>query len=626
MGAQGGLDVLEPPSELVEGAPEGRVRRHAQVTGPHHETEQHVAKLLFDLGGETLTDGLIKLVELFEHLHAHRLRVWPVEADARGVLAPRGGELQRARGGVGGEGGRGARGRFHDGPVSRTCASGPERGRGGAFLKGVVVANEAEVQRFGEYELVELIAVGGMAEVWRARVQGLAGFQKTLVVKKILDSLARDQEFLRLFIDEARIAVMLQHHNIVQVFDLATVDGTLYMAMEYVQGEDLSKILKRTKDQDVPVELALFIAGEVLKALRFAHERRDDQGRLLSLVHCDISPQNVLISQAGEVKITDFGISRAAFQAASLHDTVRGKYAYMSPEQIENRELDHRSDLFSLGIVLWETLTGKRLFKGKNKDDTLARVKRAEVPSPRLYRPSLSEDVEAFLLKALARQPDQRFDDATSMLDALGLLMVREGYRATNNDLASFLQELGPEGGTGGEARKIQTSVQTLVVVAAEPRAAGGAVWDGRSVAEDWGDQIARRGGEVWEKERGGVLAVWRVDKTLREAVDQICPLLVELDAQVRELGGVLAAGVAPGKARVFDDTRRPGRGWELQGPFQLARWLMNRSPKAGAVLVSGVVAGALPGSSTRCLGWLSRAERERVGVWAWEEPGASAR
>src|SRR5262245_37311889 len=171
-----------------------------------------------------------------------------------------------------------------------------------------------------------------MAEVYRARAFGLAGFEKILVIKKVLPALARDDEFVKLFIDEAKIAVQLLHVNIVQVFELNEVNGHYYMALEYVHGLDLAKLVERTRKTktSIPIALALFLTAEVLKALAFAHARVGEDGQPLHIVHCDISPQNILVSFAGEVKITDFGISRAAFQAKSLHDTIRGKYAYMS--------------------------------------------------------------------------------------------------------------------------------------------------------------------------------------------------------------------------------------------------------------------------------------------------------
>jgi len=301
----------------------------------------------------------------------------------------------------------------------------------------------SQPETFGDYHLLEKIATGGMAEVWRARAYGMAGFEKILVIKKVLANLAEDDEFVKLFIDEARIASKLLHVNIVQVFDLGQVTGQYYMAMEYVHGLDLSRLIIRARNLGpFPIPLALFVCGEVLKALQFAHDRTDEQGEALHIVHCDISPQNILISYAGEVKITDFGISRAAFQAESLHKVVRGKYAFMSPEQVEGKQLDGRSDIFSLAIVLYEALTGRRLFKAKSRDETLARVRLAEVPSPRAYRPEISEDLEAFLLRALSRRPEDRFHDAAEMLEVVSALMVREGHRATNNDLAAFLREV----------------------------------------------------------------------------------------------------------------------------------------------------------------------------------------
>ena len=453
------------------------------------------------------------------------------------------------------------------------------------------MAAEPSVQKFGEYHLVERIAVGGMAEVWRARSYGLAGFEKTLVIKKILDTLARDEEFVRLFIDEARIAVLLQHHNIVQVFDLGTAEGTLYMAMEYVQGTDMARLIKRIQDTEAfPIPLALFIASEVLKALRFAHERCDDEGNPLNIVHCDISPHNVLISHAGEVKITDFGISRAAFQAASLHDTVRGKYAYMSPEQIENQAIGPQSDLFSLGIVLWEALTGRRLFKAKNKDETLTRVKRAEVPSPRLYRPQISEDLEGIVLKALARRPEQRFGSAVEMLDAIGMLLVREGHRATNNDVAAFLQAMGPEG-EDRQASKVRSVPETLIVVAAEatPENVERPAAEVDALVEEWCDELVRAGAQIWEREHRSFLAVWTVEEDLSKTLPHVVGALRGLVEMARASACTLGVGVAPGKARIFEDTRRPGRNWELAGPFFMARWMMNLSAHRGRLLLTKV-------------------------------------
>ena len=237
--------------------------------------------------------------------------------------------------------------------------------------------------QFGEYHLSKRLRPAEWPKS-SGSVHGLVGFEKILVIKKVLKTLAKD-ESLSAFLSMASDYGSIAHVNIVQVFDLDQVDGTYFMAMEYVHGMDLARLISRSRHQSAfPIPLAMFIITEVLKALQFAHERTDDAGIPLRIVHCDISPQNMLLSYSGEVKITDFGISRAAFQSKGVHEVVRGKYAYMSPEQVNGKVLDARSDIFSLGIVLFELLTGRRLFKGKNREETLERVRRAEVSVPGL--------------------------------------------------------------------------------------------------------------------------------------------------------------------------------------------------------------------------------------------------
>jgi len=459
-------------------------------------------------------------------------------------------------------------------------------------------------QQFGEYHLLEKIATGGMAEVWRARAYGMAGFEKILVIKKILETLTSDDEFIRLFIDEARIAVQLLHVNIVQVFDLGEVDGTYYMAMEYVHGLDLARLVSRAKHVGpFPVALALFVVSEVLKALQFAHERTDEGGEPLRVVHCDISPQNVLVSYAGEVKITDFGISRVAFQAKSLHDVVRGKYAYMSPEQVDGKDLDARTDLFSLGIVLFELLTGRRLFKARTRDETLARVRRAEVPSPRAYRPEISEDLEAIILRALAARRKDRYQDAASMLEDIGVLMVREGHRATNNDVAAYMKDVIEAAGRGRVGPRRDTSSippSSVVVVAMEasppPRSLSTPKSTMAALSQEWAGVIGEAGGEVWERAEGSMLVVWPTESSLKDSLGQAVGAAMSLRRVTQRAGYRFSAGVAPGVARVLPDTGRPSEGWELAGPFYLARWMMNLSAHRGRVLLTEVGARQVEG------------------------------
>ena len=448
-------------------------------------------------------------------------------------------------------------------------------------------------QQFGDYHLLEKIATGGMAEVYRARAYGLAGFEKILVIKKVLPSLATDEEFIRLFIDEAKIAVHLHHVNIVQVFELDEVNGQYYMAQEYVHGLDLARLVSRAKNRgQFPIPLALYVICEVLKALSFAHERRDDDGRPMHIVHCDISPQNVLVSYAGEVKITDFGISRAAFQAKSLHDVIRGKYAYMSPEQVDGKGLDGRSDIFSLGIVLFELLTGRRLFKAKTRDETIARVRRAEVPSPRGYRPDVSADLEHIILRSLAKHPEGRYGTAAEMLEDIGVLMVREGHRGTNNDLSAFVRSVVEDERARTQRRQGQLEPSSVVVVACEafppPRTLSAPRKSLAQLSQEWAGLVSESGGEVWEQSDGTMLVCW-VGGELRESLSTAVNVTLALKHATQRSGYRLSAGVAPGVARLDPVSRRPGDGWELAGPFYLARWMMNLSAHRGRPLLTEV-------------------------------------
>lgn len=464
--------------------------------------------------------------------------------------------------------------------------------------------SDEELGPFGDkYELIEKIASGGMADVYRARAKGMAGFEKILVIKRIQPELARDEEFKRLFVDEARITVTIRHVNIVQVFDIDEHEGQVFMTMEYVHGLDLFRLLSRAKSLGpFPIPLALFIIAEVLKALQFAHEKKDERGRRLNIVHCDISPQNVLISYAGEVKLADFGISKAAFQAEEVNKVIRGKYAYMSPEQVEGRHLDGRTDLFSLTIVLYEALTGRRLFKAKERNETLARVRRAEVPSPRAYRPEISEALEELLFKGLARRPNDRFSDAGEMLEAVSALMLREGHRATNNDLASFLKDIVDlaQGNRGVQSEKKSASKRTLppssvVVLATEahmpPRSLAAPKITLSDLSDRWMKAVIDANGEVWETHDGSMLIVWQTRTGLKEGLHRAITTARKLKQIAERMEYRFSAGLAPGVARIAADSRRPAEGWELAGPFYLARWMMNLSAHRNRILITEVCA-----------------------------------
>jgi len=268
-------------------------------------------------------------------------------------------------------------------------------------------------QQFGRYYLTQKIAMGGMAEIFRAKSIGAEGFEKVVVIKRILPHFSEDEGFVTMFKDEARVAAHLAHANVVQVFDFDEVDHLFYIAMEYVEGRDLKRVLDVGARETRPMSIAqsVFVLIEAAQGLHYAHTRVVD-GQPLGIVHRDVSPHNVMISFSGEVKIMDFGIAKAASRSTKTRvGTVKGKCAYMSPEQARGKPLDPRSDLFALGVMFWEMLTGKRLFVGESDFETLNNVLKAEVPAPSELNPEVPKELDAIVLKALGRERETRQTD-----------------------------------------------------------------------------------------------------------------------------------------------------------------------------------------------------------------------
>ncbi len=244
--------------------------------------------------------------------------------------------------------------------------------------------------RFGKYQLIEKIATGGMAEVYKAKSYGVAGFEKLLVIKKILPHLSRNKDFVGMFINEAKIAVSLNHANVVQVYDLGVVGQDYYMAMEFIHGQDLMKIIKKGRKtrKFLPIPTGVYIITEVARGLDYAHSLQDPGGRPLNVVHQDISPHNILISYEGDVKVVDFGIARVGEVAEEEGGKMAGgKFAYMAPEQARGGKVDARSDIFSCSIILYELITGQRLYAGKDRQEKMRMVRNAEIPPPRAVNP-----------------------------------------------------------------------------------------------------------------------------------------------------------------------------------------------------------------------------------------------
>jgi serine/threonine protein kinase len=311
----------------------------------------------------------------------------------------------------------------------------------------VSAAVDQRVQPFGKYHLVERLGRGGMAEVWKARIQGPAGFSRTLVVKRILPHLVEDPHFVQMFVAEARLSARLNHGNIVQVFELGDVDGEYFLAMEYVRGRDLVNVVRAQLLRGLPPPgLGAFVVREVCRALAYAHQLSDERGQPLRLIHRDVSPSNVMMGFDGAVKLLDFGIAKALSEAGenkTVTGTLKGKFGYMSPEQVEGKEIDHRADLFAAGIVLHEVLTGKRLFKGQTDLATIAMVREAKVDPPSLLNPDVPQVLDDICLKALAREPDDRWRGCDEM--AMALDDVAHDLKWGPERLQSALRELFPD-------------------------------------------------------------------------------------------------------------------------------------------------------------------------------------
>ncbi|MDB4966085.1 MAG: serine/threonine protein kinase [Myxococcales bacterium] len=300
---------------------------------------------------------------------------------------------------------------------------------------------------FGRYQLLDRLAVGGMAEIFRARQSGAHGFEKILVIKRILPHLAADPEFLAMFIDEAKLQCALQHPKIVQVFEFGEVDGQYYIALEYVDGMDALGLLRACahRRQRLPVRLAVHIASEVLDALDYSHSQRGADGQPLGIVHRDVSPSNVFISRRGDVKLGDFGIARATEkqrQSKTQAGTLKGKYGYMAPEQVIGGDIDGRADLFAVGIVLSEMLMGRRLFTAPNDLDVLLMVRDARLDRLNRYGGDIPPPLRKILDRILSRDPDSRYTTAGALRDVLHEFLFESRQRVTAGDLGLFLDGL----------------------------------------------------------------------------------------------------------------------------------------------------------------------------------------
>ena len=284
-----------------------------------------------------------------------------------------------------------------------------------------------------------------MAEVFKAKSYGVEGFEKIIAIKRILPTMGEDRDFIKMFIDEAKIAGQLAHANICQIFELGRIDGSHFIAMEYIWGKDLLQIQNRLRKikQPMPVAMACFIIAKVLEGLDYAHRKRDPLGRPLEIVHRDCSPQNVLVSYEGEVKVIDFGIAKATSRnSRTMAGVLKGKFGYMSPEQVRGLPLDRRSDIFALGTMIYECLTSERLFQGETDFSTLEKVRNVDIRPPRELNPNIPEAVEKVILKALAKDVDDRYQWCSEMLADLQQYLMSQDVVFTAKSLSSWLKEV----------------------------------------------------------------------------------------------------------------------------------------------------------------------------------------
>lgn len=295
------------------------------------------------------------------------------------------------------------------------------------------------------YTITDRIDAGGMAEVFRGVAESLQGFKKSVAIKRILPSLVKNEKFVSMFLDEAKVSLFLQHANIVQVFDIGKTDQSYFLVMEFVNGCNVKALLDRLKEKGKRIEMAhaIYIVLECCKALNYAHHAEDPEtNECLDIVHRDISPPNILISKVGEVKLVDFGLAKANSQIESTDQgVVKGKFSYLSPEAASGMAVDKRADIFAVGILLWEMFTGRRLFYGDTDYQTVELVRQARIPSIAALNPDVAPELENIVRKALAQDPDDRYQEAADLGDALAQYLFSNRMKVTSRDVATLVRD-----------------------------------------------------------------------------------------------------------------------------------------------------------------------------------------
>src|SRR5580700_8229648 len=315
------------------------------------------------------------------------------------------------------------------------------------------------------YRVLKRLASGGMAEVFVAESAGIEGFRKQVAIKRVLPQLSKKEQFIAMFLDEARLSAHLSHSNVVSVFDIGVGDGTYFIVMEYVDGADLKAVVDHSKKigRHIPVEVAAYVATRICQGLAYAHELKTE-GKSLQIIHRDITPANVLITRYGEVKIVDFGLAKASSQlAASDAGVIKGKFGYLAPETVLEKPVDQRVDVFATGIILWEMLSGQRLFQGDTDYQTVRKVREAVIPSLIPMGLGVTSDLEQIVLRALAKDPDARYLTARDLGHDLTRFLYRFGRPVGDDDVAELVRHaVGGDAGPVDGSKKIAEMIDLM--------------------------------------------------------------------------------------------------------------------------------------------------------------------
>ncbi|HEU4731202.1 MAG TPA: protein kinase [Kofleriaceae bacterium] len=404
------------------------------------------------------------------------------------------------------------------------------------------------------------LASGGMADVLLGRSEGIEGFQRHVVLKRIRPEHARDQRFIRMFVDEARVAANLHHQHIVQVHDVGAAAGEYFIAMEYIHGEDVRTILSTASrtHAHVPLGYAIAIVAAAAAGLHYAHERRGADRRPLGIVHRDISPSNILVGYDGSIKIVDFGIAKAAMRQETRSGALKGKVSYMSPEQCKGEPLDRRSDVYSLGVVLYELATTTRLFKGDNDYLVMDQIVNGRVPAPRLRRPDLPGELSAIIMRAIAPDPERRYGSADELYVALDQFATRNGLMASTSAIAAYMRK------QFGERPEPWLELDGTDEFAFDDRLASGTPGSNAWIEVPLGDS-ARRRGVAPPRPAGSRVIGRRADPPVASAIDSAIDTAIDsaIDSAIESVGSGPAeaasfadAGAFPAGASGFADER----------------------------------------------------------------------